>query len=187
MSIPLTLQKSFFDSVRNSLFLGSLTAVQVTGMNAIYEEAVKQGVTDLRQIAYILATPYHETGATMVPVREIGKGVGKPYGKPAGIYNLVYYGRGYDQMTWLINYQKFTKIVGQDLVKNPDLLLDPKISAITLVYGMVHGTYTGVGLSRYIHDAMCDYVNARKIINGLDRAKDIAGYAQKFATALGAA
>jgi hypothetical protein len=53
--------------------------------------------------------------------------------------------------------------------------------------GMRQGLFTGRKLATYINDAQCDYVNARRIINGTDRAQDIAGYAQTFETALRAA
>lgn len=40
--------------------------------------------------------------------------------------------------------------------------------------------FTGVGLPRYIRGSRCDYVNARRIVNGTDRASLIAGYAKEF-------
>jgi hypothetical protein len=50
--------------------------------------------------------------------------------------------------------------------------------------GMRQGSFTGVGLSKYINADKCDYVNARRIINGTDKAQTIAGYATKFESIL---
>ena len=46
--------------------------------------------------------------------------------------------------------------------------------------GMFEGWFTGHNLSDHIRGAKCDYKNARKIINGLDKAGLIAGYARQF-------
>ena len=47
-------------------------------------------------------------------------------------------------------------------------------------YGMRNGSFTGKKLGDYINDAGCDYRNARKIINALDQADRIKGYADKL-------
>jgi hypothetical protein len=49
---------------------------------------------------------------------------------------------------------------------------------------MTKGLFTGKKLNDYINNTKTDYVNARKIINGLDRANLIASYAKVFETAL---
>lgn len=64
-----------------------------------------------------------------------------------------------------------------DLVNNPDLALNPQIAAEILVVGMEKGLFTGKKLSTYINNESNDFVNARRIINGVDRAQLIAGYA----------
>lgn len=71
-----------------------------------------------------------------------------------------------------------------DFVKNPDLLLEMEYSYWAMSYAMRNGTYTGASLKKYIHDDVCDYVNARRIINGTDCAERIAGYAEKFESIL---
>jgi putative chitinase len=183
-------RKYFFDSVRASLFAGSLNQGQVDGLNAILDYAEGSG-TDDRHTAYILATTFHETAQTMAPIAEYGKGKGKPYGVPTGPYGQTYYGRGYVQLTWLDNYQKQDKKLGLDgeLVKNADLALDPTIALQILFGGMTDGDFTGVGLPKYITCSdptsdSTDFYNARKIVNGLDCASMIQGYAQKFANAI---
>src|SRR5215471_2533387 len=104
-------RKFFFDSVRGSLFAGSMTQSQVDGMNMILDRAEQSGVDD-RHLAYILATTFHETAQTMQPIAEYGKGKGKKYGVPAGPYNQVYYGRGFVQLTWYDNYVTMQKALG---------------------------------------------------------------------------
>ncbi|MEN9924696.1 MAG: hypothetical protein RL268_822 [Pseudomonadota bacterium] len=63
---------AFYAALRrrdSGVFGTSLTQAQVQGVDAILDEAEKRG-TALPHLAYILATPYHETGARMQPVRE---------------------------------------------------------------------------------------------------------------------
>lgn len=63
---------AFFASLRSrtsGVFGTSLSQGQVEGLNAILDEAGRRG-TPLKHLAYILATPYLETGGKMQPVRE---------------------------------------------------------------------------------------------------------------------
>ena len=131
----------------------------------------------LRQAAYMLATAKHETANTFAPIEEYGKGKGLPYGKPDRKTGLVYFGRGYVQLTWVKNYQTMGTVLGLPLYTQPDLALRYDVAYKIMSYGMTHGTFTGVALSRYINEGKTDYLNARKIINGTDKADLIAGYA----------
>lgn len=92
-------RKTYFDSVRPSLFQGKLSQDQVEGQEAILGEwelpQVDMPTTDLRWLAYMLATTYHETSATMQPIEEYGKGSGKSYGKEDPETKQTYYGRGF--------------------------------------------------------------------------------------------
>lgn len=186
-------RKYFFDSVRGSLFSGSMTQSQVDGMTMLLNRAEDEG-TDDRHLAYILATTFHETAQTMQAIAEYGKGKGKPYGVPAGPYGQVYYGRGFVQLTWLENYQKMQKALGdrwegRDIVKVADKALDTDIATDIIFYGMYTGAFTGVGLPKYMtitnpDSDTTDFYNARKIVNGLDQASLIQGYAVKFANAI---
>ncbi len=132
------------------------------------------------QIAYVMATVKHETAQTYTTISEYGKGFAHDYGKQDPITKQIYYGRGYVQLTWKRNYEMFGEILKQDLVNNPDLELRPDISYETMVIGMTRGLFTGRKLTDYINDCKTDYVNARKIINGLDDAELIAGFANDF-------
>ena len=131
----------------------------------------------LRQAAYMLATAKHETANTFAPIEEYGKGKGLPYGKPDRKTGLVYFGRGYVQLTWVKNYQTMGTVLGLPLYTQPDLALRYDVAYKIMSYGMTHGTFTGVALRRYINEGKTDYLNARKIINSLDKADLIAGYA----------
>jgi hypothetical protein len=44
--------------------------------------------------------------------------------------------------------------------------------------GMIQGLFTGAKLADFVDGERCDYRNARRIVNGLDRAELIAGYAR---------
>lgn len=131
------------------------------------------------QAAYVLATAYHETAHTMKPVREYG---GETYLKKKAYYPYV--GMGYVQLTWLANYQKASKKLGVDFVKNPRLLLKAEYAAPILVIGSRDGWFTGKKLSDYITVSRSDFTGARRIINGTDRAKAIAELAIGYDTLL---
>lgn len=170
--------------IAKGLFV-KLSQRQKDSIDALLRECELQGVNDLRQVAYILATPYHEcynwlakdkAETRMTPMSEVG---GDKYLRGKKYYP--YYGRGFSHLTWPENYKKESKRTGIDLVNNPDLLnTDLKLAANSHVYCMIHGVYTTKKLSDFINAQKCDYVQARRIINSLDKAKEIAVYAEKF-------
>ncbi len=131
------------------------------------------------QMAYVLATAYHETAHTMKPIIEKG---GEKYLRSKKYYP--FFGRGYVQITWRENYVKAGKALGDDFVKNPALLLKPDYAAPILIVGMVEGWFTGKKLSDYITLQKSDFRNARRIVNGTDRADLIAGHAKDYDKAL---
>jgi putative chitinase len=190
-------RKHFFDTVRKDLFNGTLTQSQVDGMNYLLEvweqhfEANNPNDGTM-WLAYALATFYHETAYTMQPIEEYGKGSGKSYGKPAGPHGQCYYGRGHVQLTWEENYkngQKFLKDrygVHASIHPEAHKMLQPQTSALVSYDGMVYGWFTGVGLPKYLSKSknIEDPVNARRIVNGTDKASTIAGYYWKFKNAL---
>jgi putative chitinase len=194
-------RKHFYDTVRESLFNGAMTADQVHGMEAILKEWEVQGLTDLRWLGYILATAYHETAKTMQPIKEFGKGKNYDYGKklkmgggpgkriPYTLPDKLYFGRGLTQNTWFENYERLTKGAQThgkdwDFLNNPELLLQMEPSIWATYYAMQIGLYTGKKLKDYFSDTKEDWINARKIINGLDKAELIAGYGKRFMEAL---
>jgi putative chitinase len=178
----------FFDSVRESLFSGSIDESQVAGLNVFLDWYDKEGRREMddRAFAYVLATAYHETAATIEPIAEYGKGEGHEYGEPDPETGQTYYGRGYVQLTWRENYaaqDKKLDLMGL-LVSYADAAMQPTIALQVIVYGMRDGDFTGAGLSEFFTDELTDFYNARTIVNGHDRADDIAGYAVKFLNAI---
>lgn len=166
------------------MFKGVLGQAQVDGMDGIIDEWERRDLTDLRWLAYMFSTTMHETAFTMMPIKEYGKGKGRKYGVPDPQTGQIYYGRGFVQLTWKYNYEKAGKHLDADFVKHPDLVMSVINASAILFDGMIHGWFTGKKLSDYIHGASCDYVNARRIINGTDKASTLAGYAKKFEHAL---
>ena len=180
--------KAFFDHIRKPLF-GRMSAKQVSGHEDIIKELKARGVP-LPEAAYVLATAYHETAKTMQPVRE-GLRASDAWRKK----NLRYYpwyGRGHVQLTWEENYRKADQKLGLGgaLVANPDLALDPEISAQVLVLGSVQGWFAGDKkgrhtLARHITTGTrAEYRQARRIINIMDKADLIAGHALLYKEAL---
>jgi predicted chitinase len=147
---------------------------------AITDECKKQGIALRDQIAYVLATAQHETNNTFQPVREayyLGNRA-DAYRRTLSYYP--YYGRGYVQLTWDRNYRYYADLVGKDLAGNPDLALEPEIALFVLVHGFKVGTFTGRAIAQYINASQTDFIDARRCINGVDRAEDIAAIAAQF-------
>lgn len=178
-------RKKFFDAVRQRPFGGSLRTPAVSNMEAIIGEWERRGLTDLRWLAYMLATVLAECGRNMAPIPEVGKGRGHAYGNP--VNGHVYYGRGYVQLTWDYNYRKMGALIGVDLLGNPDLALRPDIASKILFEGMIRGSFTGKKLADYFSGATADWTNARRIINATDRAAEIGNYGKQFFAALSGA
>jgi len=172
---------TFFDYVRDHLFEGVLAQSQVTGMNFVLREWRKRyGFGgDHRKLAYMFATDYHETAFTMIPITEYGSMEylqSKPY--------YPYIGRGFVQLTWEENYAKGSDVCEEDLVNYPDLALQPDVAAIIMFDGMEKGWFTGDSLGNYFNEVDDDPYNARRIINGTDRAEEIAKYHEQFLQAI---
>lgn len=163
----------FFNRIRQSVFGGKMTAAQVDGVSRIlaYRDAHWPKMSD-NELAYLLATVVHETAHKMQPVREMG---GERYLRSKKYYPWV--GEGLVQVTWEENFKKFG-------AKKPGDLLTWPIALRAAFDGMIKGMFTGKKLSDYINKDRVDFVSARRIINGTDRAKLVAGYAREFQDAL---
>ena len=168
----------------------TLTQAQVDGFEALL--AASAGL-DVTWRAYLLGTAWHETAGTMQPVHEYGS---KAYlakydtGKLAAALGntpeadgdgILYAGRGYVQLTGRANYAKAGAALGIDLLGNPDMAMQADVAAKIALRGMTEGWFTGKAFRHYLPG---DYRGARRIINGLDKADTIAGYARAFETAL---
>lgn len=191
---------AFFEAMRTGLLGPTLSATEVDGCNAILN--AMEGAP-LSWAAYALATAYHETASTMQPIREYG---GPTYftrmydvagarpqlaianGNTCAGDGPKYCGRGYVQLTWKNNYSRAGKECGADLVANPDIAMRPDVAAKIMRAGMEHGWFTGKSFASYLPSAgpgdRAAFTNARRVINGTDRAAQIADHAVKFQAAL---
>lgn len=198
----LTLNRNvFFSRVRHGPFPGRLTQNQVSGMNDLLDEWEENGTDDPRHLAYVFATDFHETGAKMQPVREGFKTTDaaarkyvarRKYGKPEGPWGHVYFGMGDVQLTWYDNFVRMGKILNLPLAEFPHMVLDPKVSKRILVEGMTNGVskdgdFTGKALEDYFNETTDDPTQARRIVNGTDKAFLIASYHDEFLEAVEAA
>lgn len=169
--------KGGFDILRKAF--GSFTQTQVNAINFLVDEFDKDKSISYPQAAYMLATTWHETARTMLPIKERGSDLylrSKPY------YPFI--GYGYVQLTWQNNYAKAGNLLGLDLVNDPEIALKPEVAVNIMILGMKQGWFTGKRLSDYIDQSKKDYVNARRIINGTDKAQLVASYAETFEKAL---
>ena len=141
--------------------------------------------------SYMLATVRHETAATYLPIKEYGKdeyfkkyepstSIGKALGNTEEGDGLLYKGRGYVQITGRRNYRVMSSKLGVSLVERPDVALDPVYAFEIMRIGMTEGLFTGKRIGTYTEGESTDYRNARRVINGTDRAELIAGYAKEF-------
>lgn len=173
-----------------------LTALQVSGTEAILDAFKGQ---PLAHTAYALATAYHETNGKMQPVIE-AYWMSEAWRK-RNLRYYPWYGRGYPQITWEENYQRADKELAEAglikrgaLMANLDLALRPDLAAFIMLRGMVEGWFTASkDGKRYTLDRMLprtgvatrdQYMQARRIINGMDKADLIEDYAQWFERAL---
>lgn len=181
----------------------------------IIEYAKQKGILR-NQLAYIIATVYHETGGKMVPVREnmnysadrilavFGSkhsakvtsaeakklarnpealaervyGLGNPK-KARELGNTLpgdgwkYRGGGLDQRTGKYNYTR----VG---ITDPEDVLDFDVAAKLICDDMMSGAYTGKRLDEYVTLQFSNFEPARQVINRMDQASKIAGYARSI-------
>lgn len=202
-------RRIFFQEVRKSLFAGRLKQREVKGLDAILDawavlpEAVRDAAGGNDALAYVLATAFHETAATMQPVRETlalsdaeaiarlerafraGRlpTVKTPYWRPDA-EGRTWLGRGFVQLTHRRNYEAMSALTGIDLVSKPARAMEMAVAVEILVGGMREGAFTGCRLGDYFAAGKPDWTGARKIINGTDRADLVAGYARAFRAAL---
>ncbi len=204
----------FFAAVRRAPFNGTLTQKQVDGLNFIVGEWERtyRRRTSIPQFADVLATTFHESAQTMQPIKEIGNRAYfiRMYDKTGARPKIAaqlgntevgdgakYPGMGYVQSTGRANARRATerlrelKIIGPDLdfERTPELLMKPEYAIHILFLGMEEGWFTGKTLDGDIDDAIdgdefADFIRARRIVNGTDRAEKIAGYGMAFLNAL---
>ena len=180
-------RKRFFDGFRKHLD-PTIEQGQADGLEFLLSrfEADRRWAF-IPHIAYALATIYHETAFTFQPITERGPksyflryDIEKNPEKAEDLGNThpgdgyKFRGRGYVQLTGRKNYARY------GIATEPDQALNPDKAFEVMTDGMFRGRYTGKKLTDYISDTGKDYFHARKVINGLDKAGVIAGYAREF-------
>lgn len=183
-----TIDREYFEKnfPSSALFGAKLNKSRKSGFDGIFD--VWDGIElydSLEWLTYELATAWHETGATMLPVREgFKKTDGEAYDlvtqycKDQGISNYAarhsngnsYYGRGYVQLTHALNYQKMGDRLGlgSALYKEPDQVMEPRTAAKILIHGMMDGLFRPKygSLIDYFNGTHQHWFDARDLING---------------------
>ena len=189
----------FYSAIRASTLPvarnGRLSTGQVATLNLLLDEWDKRHLQDRRWLAYIMATTLGEVGRELQPITEQGarsyfdkyegrESLGNT--KPGDGYK--YRGRGFVQLTGRRNYTRMGPLIGVDLVNNPDRALEPAIAVQIIYDGMIRGLFTGKSLPTYFPAGSAPkWKDARRIVNGTDRAEEFAGYGQRFLEAIEAA
>lgn len=206
----------FFSYVRSAPFGGRISTSQFAGLTAILDKWDNSTFTDVRWLAYMLATVFHETNAKMQPVvenlnyttaariREVWPSrfptlvSAQPFVKNAkALANKVYNGqmgnREGSNDGWDYRGRGLPQLTGRNMYAkfgiagNPEWALEPKRSIDILFRGMIEGLYTGRKLSQYFNATTDDRIGARAIVNGKDKAALIAGYHRNILDAIQAA
>lgn len=187
--------------------IGALNQTQVDGLNFLLGAvAADERTTMVREFAYMLATVKGETSVYQPIQERRASPIRNPllYARQGRYWKSGFYGRGFVQLTWERNYafvssqlrgKVFTRraspgslldgetvvIHADTLVQNPDYALVPGAAYWIMSAGMHGGWFTTKKLSDYIREGQPpDYLNARRIINGTDKAAQFAHDAQLF-------
>lgn len=193
-------RKTFFDHCRGGVMGPTLDGDEVSGAEAILDA---MAAAPISWCAYALATAWHETAHTLQPIREFGgpayltrmyditgqrPELARANGNTAPGDGVRYCGRGYVQLTWRANYRRAGEKLGLPLEANPELAMRKDIAAQIMRRGMEEGWFTGKAFDHFLPPSgpapMRAFTDARRIINGKDKATLIAGYAMAFQAAL---
>jgi len=174
---------AFYSTVRQRL--NGLSPSQVEGIEHLLAACTG---APLAHAAYMLATAWHETNKTMLPVRE-AYWLSEEW-RRKNLRYYPWYGRGYVQLTWQRNYARADQKLGLggELLRTPDSAMKPDIAAKIMRLGMDEGWFTGVSSKKVLPSkgvaTRQQYMDARTIINGQDKSDIIEDYAQVFERAL---
>lgn len=190
----------FFNYIRQHLFGGKLRQSQVDGLNILLNYWNNNFTDkDPRWLAYTLATVHHEVDKKFKPIKEYGnkkrfhdlydinghrKNVARRLGNKYSGDGIKFHGRGFVQLTGRDNYSRWKEKLNIDILTNPDLVLEINIATEILFQGMHSGSFTGKKFSDYFNSTKEDWINARRIINGKDKANLIADYAKNYYAAI---
>lgn len=190
----------------------SYRTTAVWAVPLLIDTARSGGITHPRRIAYLLATAHHASrfGARLVETSP-GPGAdgvdcifdryepGTPLGAARG--NLLpgdgerFRGRGFVHVKGRSNYATWSQRLGLPdhivadravpfFVAYPEAMARPHVAAQTLVRGMRDGIFTGIALGYYVNDKKTDYYNARRVIDGISQARDVADLAVLYQAAI---
>lgn len=177
-------RQKFFDLYREQF--GKLDQPQVDGLNELLLLMDAEPLPHLTWRAYFLATVKHECADKWKPIGEYGQRsyfdkyepgtrLGKTLGNTLRGDGYLYRGRGYVQLTGRGNYRKLGSLLDIPLENTPDLAFEPLHAYHIAALGMVKGLFTGKSLGDYT-----DYQNMRRVINGVDKAREISDDAIYF-------
>lgn len=202
----------FYTALRrrhSGVFGTRLAQKQVEGMENllnVWEQHFHADPIDL--LAYDLATAFHETAHTMQPITERGSRayfskyepgtqLGRVLGNTLKGDGFRFRGEGHVQNTGRRNARVASHRLNEsfhlniDLEVNPSKRGDPFISALSLFLGNKEGWWTGKDLLKYLDgedesdaEDLREFINARRVVNGTDKAKKIGIYALSFERAL---
>lgn len=183
-------KSKFFDAVRPIFPGGKMIESQVARLEPLLDRLTASGEYLPAAVAYILATAHWETDhfRTMTEYAS-----GHDYEGRKDLGNTVssdgprFRGRGYPMLTGRKNYVWGALVSGVDIVSDPARASDPVVSAELIVAGMIGGNFTGKRLGQYVTPFGVDFVGARAVVNGTDKAREIAAIASKYLLALLAA
>jgi len=183
--------KLFFDKLRLSGL--NLTEQNVFGMEKHLAYAKEHDISILK-LPYILATSWWETGQTMTPVLEAHWVNNAEAWRKRNLRYYPYYGRGLIQVTWKDNYIKVASMLGLSktfFILSPEKLLEWKYALPALFLGMEQGIYTGKNIDYYIDEEdegdeedLREFIAARRVVNGTDKAAAIGKLSINFEYAL---
>ena len=169
-------------------------------IKVLLEACRSHGVTDLGQIAYVLGTVRRESNMGNLMLEMISdEKANAAYaniignGDASSGDGAKFKGRGYVQITGRANYAEWGSKLGLDLIKKPELAMEPTTAAKICVIGMKEGSFTKKAkLSDFISGSTRDFFTARKIVNPreIDRfpekVKYIVAYAESYYKVLNA-
>lgn len=168
------------DAIVRSIPFPTIRSFARRSVPIILQECANNGVTIPAHIAYILATAEHEShlGEWMEEFASGWAYEGRDdLGNNRDGDGPLFKGRGFVQLTGRRNYTDWKNRLGIDIVSHPEKVMEPEIAAKILVQGMKEGTFTGINLDTHIGN---DFFNARRIINDVDRAAQIAAIADEY-------
>ena len=110
-----------------------------------------------------LGTVRVEVGRNFLPIKEYASGEAyegrKSLGNTQKGDGVKYKGRGYIQITGRANYENYGKLIGVDLVNNPELALDPVNAAKILAHYFKERQV-------YVACEKKDWTTVRRLVNG---------------------